>query len=151
VLIVPRSNDPRPLASFELRQRVQRFLAARTPAAIATHVAVIPATYFPVGVTVSVSPLDPASAGTVVRDVTSALSRFLHPLTGGPDGDGWPFGRDIYLSDVAAAVESVPGVDFATSIALLVNGTPVGERVAVPADRIVVAGVVRVTLFGGEG
>jgi len=151
MLIVPRSNDARPVASFELRQRVQRFLAARAPAAIATQISVIPAAYFPVGVTVSVSPLDAGSAGAVVQSVTSSLASFLHPLTGGPDGDGWPFGRDIFLSDVAALVESVPGVDFATSISLLVNGTSVGESVAVPADRIVVAGMLRVTLFGGEG
>jgi hypothetical protein len=151
MLIVPRSNDARPVASFELRQRVQRFLAGRAPAAIAEQIAVLPATYFPVGVTVSVSPLDPGTAGSVVQSVTTALARFLHPLTGGPDGDGWPFGRDIYLSDVAALIESVPGVDFATSISLIVNGTPAGESVAVPPDRIVVAGMLRVTLYGGEG
>jgi hypothetical protein len=151
MLIVPRSTDARPVASFELRDRVRRFLSARAPASVATQIAVIPAAYYPVGVTIAVSPLDQSSAGIVAQSVTTALATFLHPLTGGPDGNGWPFGRDIFLSDVAALVESVPGVDFATSISLLVNGTPAGERVAVPSDRIVVAGVIRVSLFGGEG
>jgi predicted phage baseplate assembly protein len=151
MLIVPRSTDAQPVASFELRDRVRRFLSARAPAAIATQIAVIPAAYYPVGVSITVRPLDRSSAGIVAQSVTTALATFLHPLTGGPDGNGWPFGRDIFLSDVAALVESLPGVDFATSISLLVNGTPVGERVAVPPDRIVVAGVIRVSLFGGEG
>lgn len=151
VLLVPRSADARPVASFELRQRVQRFLSARAPAAIAAHIAVIPATYFPVGVSASITPVDADDAGTVVETVSHALAAFLHPLTGGPDGEGWPFGRDIFLSDVASVVESTDGVDYAASLALLVNGTPAGERVQVPRDRIVAADVVRVTIYGGEG
>ena len=151
VQIVPFSDDPRPTPSFELRERVRRFLAERAPATAAARVSVVAAPFFPVGVDATVSPVDPSNAGPVVGAVAAALARFLHPLTGGPEGTGWPFGRDIYLSDVAALVESVDGVDYAETIALLADGTPAGERVAVPDDRIAVAGAVRLTLPGREG
>jgi len=151
VQIVPQSDDARPYPSFTLRQEVQRFLAARAPAAVAGHVAVIPPVYLPVGVQAVVSPVDSSAAGDVIERATTALNAFLHPLTGGPDGTGWPFGRDVFLSDVAALLESLEGMDYVEALMLLAGGTPVGERVPVPTDRIVVAGPLLLSLSGSRG
>jgi predicted phage baseplate assembly protein len=151
VRIVPQSSDPRPMPSFGLRQQVRDFLATRAPAAIARHIAVITPEYLPVGVEAVVSPVDPSAAGTVRDAVTAALARFLHPLTGGPTGEGWPFGRDVYLSDVAALLEGLEGVDYVETLALLVDGVHVGDRARVPAERLVVAGPLGVTFSGSEG
>jgi predicted phage baseplate assembly protein len=149
VLLVPQSAEARPVASFELRDDVRRYLAARAPAAIAAQIAVIPAEYFPVGVNATISPLQLSDAGIAVETARQALARFLHPLTGGPDGGGWPFGRDVFLSDVSALLESLPGIDYVEELNLTVAGSPIGERVAVPEDRIVVAGPLTVRLAGG--
>jgi predicted phage baseplate assembly protein len=40
-----------------------------------------------------------------------ALSKFLSPVTGGPDNQGWPFGRSVYRSEVHEVLEGVEGVD----------------------------------------
>lgn len=149
VIIVPQSQDAKPQPSFELRRLVQAYLAARAPGSVA-GIGVIGPTFLPVGVDVMVKPIDPQQAKAVADGVTAALAAFLHPLTGGPDGDGWQFGRNVFISDVAAVVEGVPGVDYASHLELLLNDTPCGDRVDVPADRIVVAGSLRVTLQGGE-
>jgi len=149
VIIVPYSLDPQPQPTFGLRQEVRQFLAARASAAIADQISVSGPDYLPVGVEAIISPIHPADADVVYQAVTQALQAFLHPLTGGPGRTGWPFGRDIYLSDVAALLESVPGVDYVSTLELLLEGTPVGEVVPVPPDRIVVAGTLRVTLQGG--
>ena len=77
-----------------------------------------------------------------------ALSDFLHPLHGGPSGDGWDFGRAVYLSDVAVVLESVDGMDHAESIQLVVNSEVKGEFAAPPPDQIVVAGIVRLRVKG---
>ncbi|MEO5817966.1 MAG: putative baseplate assembly protein [Gemmatimonadaceae bacterium] len=151
VKIVPQSADPRPMPSFELRQQVQRSLAQRAPAAIAKHIAVIPPTYLAVGVQAVLAPSDPSNAGPVLASVTSALKSFLHPLTGGPEGEGWPFGRDVFISDVASMLESIDGVDYVETLTLLLHDAPVGDRVAVPVDRMVVAGSLLVTLSGRKG
>lgn len=47
---------------------------------------------------------------TVRREVAEALVSWLHPLTGGNDGQGWPFGGTIYSSDLFQVVLSVAGV-----------------------------------------
>jgi hypothetical protein len=150
LIIVPHSHDPQPQPSFELRRRVQDFLAARAPATVAGQIAVVGPVYLPIGVEAVVVPLSPQEAGLVGERVHQVLSTFLHPLTGGPAGEGWPFGRDLYLSDVAAVLEAIAGVDYVETINLLLDGTPRGERIDVPPDRIVVAGPLRITLKGSE-
>jgi len=92
----------------------------------------------------TVSPVDPAEAGSVERLARAALATFLHPLQGGPDRQGWPPGRGVFLSDVAAVLERVPGLDAVDELALLLDGQLQGEQVAVPPDRIVVAGTLRI-------
>jgi hypothetical protein len=151
VIIVPKSQEPRPQPSFELRKQVHLFLAARMPATMPPErIGIIGPTYLPIGVAARITPRQTGEAGTVEQRVRTALLLFLHPLTGGPEGRGWPFGRNVYLSDVAAVVEAVDGVDYAQELNLLLNDTLCGEHVDVPLDRIVVAGVIRIEMKGNE-
>ena len=54
----------------------------------------------------------------VRQSVEASLYGFLNPLTGGPDGDGWPFGRDLFVSDIMAVLLTIPGVNFVRSVDL---------------------------------
>lgn len=150
LIIMPHSRDPRPQPTFGLRRQVTCYLLLRTPATVAGFMVEGP-TYLPIGVEAHVAPIDPTAAGPLLEAVTTALTDFLHPLYGGPEGMGWPFGRDVFLSDIAALLEAVPGVDYVETINLLLEDTPRGERIDVPPDRIVVAGAMRVTLAESEG
>lgn len=47
---------------------------------------------------------------TVAEAVYAALITFLHPIRGGADGTGWPFGEDIYHGDVYEVMLGVDGV-----------------------------------------
>jgi hypothetical protein len=113
-------------------------------------VAIIGPTYLPIGVEAVVTPRDASEAGLVEDRLREALASFLHPLTGGPEGQGWPFGRDVYLSDMAAIMEAVDGVDYVEELHLLRDDIPQGEQVAVPSDRIVVAGTIRIEMTSAE-
>jgi hypothetical protein len=146
LILVPNSHEPRPQPSLELRERVAAYLAARVPATAAPELTITGPVYLPVGIEVVVAPVDPSAAGIVYDAVKRRLEEFLHPLTGGPEGTGWPFGRDVFQSDVARILENLPGVDYIKTINLLLDGTPQGERVAVPPDRIVVAGALNIRL-----
>lgn len=42
------------------------------------------------------------------------LRQFLHPLSGGSDGQGWPFGRNVYVSAIYELLDTLPGVDYVT-------------------------------------
>ena len=150
VRIVPQSAESVPIASFELREQVRRFLADRAPAAVAARIAVIPAEYFLVGAEAVVRSILLKSGGAVRQAVEHALAVFLDPLRGGPNGRGWPFGRAVCLSDVAHALRALPGVDYIPTLTLLRNGTPVGDVLEVPQDRLVAAADIRVTLAGRE-
>jgi predicted phage baseplate assembly protein len=47
---------------------------------------------------------------TVAEAATVALNGFLHPLTGGADGTGWPFGEDIFHADLYDRLLALDGV-----------------------------------------
>jgi hypothetical protein len=47
-----------------------------------------------------------------------ALERFFDPLHGGPDGGGWPFGRDVYLSEIYQLLAGIDGVTEVSEVAI---------------------------------
>jgi hypothetical protein len=148
---MPASKEPRPWPSFGLRRKIAAFLEARAAAALTPlRIWVTGPRFLPIDVNAIVAPVDPAQAGSVERGVRDALGRFFHPLTGGPAGEGWGGGRDVYLSDVAAVVEAVGGVDYVEDLQLLSDHVPQGERVIVADDFVVVAGDLRVLLKASE-
>jgi uncharacterized phage protein gp47/JayE len=53
----------------------------------------------------------PEQADSVRTDILKQLRTFLDPADGGPDQMGWQPGRDVYISEVKAEIENVPGVD----------------------------------------
>ncbi len=114
VIIVPQSNDRKPLPSVELIQRVEDYLGAHAP--VNAAITVVGAEYIRVSVTVEVSLMALEGASAIEQLIDQTLTRFLHPLTGGFDGQGWPFGRKPHKSDFYALIESIPGVDHVNSL-----------------------------------
>ena len=148
VMILPDSSERRPWPSFGLRERVRRYLQERGPSTLAgdSYIWVTGPSFFPVGVETMIVPVDASQAGVVEQSVRAVLEEFLHPLRGGPGGRGWELGRDVYLSDVAAKIERVEGVDFVEEVMLTRASIPQGERVSVPDDQLVAAGDIRIKL-----
>jgi predicted phage baseplate assembly protein len=152
LMIIPASKELRPFPSFGLRQKVQQFIASRAPAdlAAAAHIYVTGPDYLPIDVEATIAPINPAEAGEVEGRARAALEDFLHPLRGGPGRGGWELGRDVFLSDLASVLERVKGVNYVEALALLLEGSPQGEQIAVPDDRIAVAGELRIKLKAAE-
>ena len=75
------------------------------------------------------------------RSTTTCCGRvygLLDPLTGGPDGTGWPFGRSVQSHEVHAALARIPGVDMAQemSVTLFPADPDTGRRQSAgPAAR----------------
>jgi hypothetical protein len=109
VVVVPESTADRPVPSLGLLADVRAHLRARCPAGVDLWVVGPEWLEVTVTATVAASSVD-AVAGVPAR-VEAAVGRFLHPLTGGPDGAGWEFGRKPHRSDLFAVVEAVEGVD----------------------------------------
>ncbi|MGK7947819.1 MAG: putative baseplate assembly protein [Xenococcaceae cyanobacterium] len=47
-----------------------------------------------------------------------ALYKFLNPLTGGIEGEGWKFGRPVYISDIIALFQKIAGVRYIGEVML---------------------------------
>lgn len=80
--------------------------------------------------------------------VKAALYRFLNPVFGGPDGNGWPFGRALTIDKVYALIQTVPGVEYATELNLYPidlndpNGQRLGKSsqvINVPENSVIVS------------
>jgi hypothetical protein len=104
-----------------------------------------------VGVYAAIVPREEDEAGVVESTVVAALQAFLNPVNGGPHGKGWPFGRGVFLSDVAAILEALNGVDYVHQLELIVDNAPVGDQVAVPPNRILAAGPIQIVMLSAVG
>jgi len=58
----------------------------------------------------------------VSEAVYQALLKFLHPISGGSDGTGWPMGDDIYIADLYERVLAVEGVRRASALHVTLDG-----------------------------
>jgi hypothetical protein len=123
-----------------LMDRVRRQLTRRMPAGVAGGLVLLVPSYVPVVVQAEVLALKPEEAGRIEAMLRSQLAAFLHPLTGGHDGRGWPFGVGVYASDIAALIESTPGVDAVRSLQLLVDLAVQGDRVQLQPLQLIAAG-----------
>lgn len=60
----------------------------------------------------------------VVELAVEALRNFFDPYTGGPEGRGWPFGRSVYVSEIYALLDRLPGVDYVSQLVPTVTAPP---------------------------
>ncbi len=77
------------------------------------------------------------SAEKLAANIRTALARFFDPLTGGPDGNGWPLGRAVHASEVYEVVEGVTGVDHVEHLALSHDGIQAQARVEISLRSLV--------------
>ncbi|MDT3435977.1 putative baseplate assembly protein [Haloarcula sp. 1CSR25-25] len=138
VLVVPRSERRKPVPSASLRAQVTEGLSAHAPAALLgdlgdERLLVRGPTYVAVAVeaTVVAGPTD--SLSELETTVATALSDYLHPLSGGADGDGWPFGELPCVSDCYGILEGVTDVDHVERVRLTFE-TPDATRTIRPGQ-----------------
>jgi hypothetical protein len=60
---------------------------------------------------------------SVLPQVIKALQNFFSPLKGGSDGEGWAFGRNVYVSEIYELLDKQPGVDYVEKVEKTVNST----------------------------
>nr|WP_202454056.1 putative baseplate assembly protein [Streptomyces sp. SID4913] len=82
------------------------------------------------GVTVVASvQAEPGAVRERVRDeALAALYGYFNPLSGGPNGQGWPFGRPVQAGEAFAVLQRVPGVDLVEDVRLYRADPVTGER-----------------------
>ena len=142
LLIVPLvpPDHPRTLESLqpppELLETVREYLDERR--ILGTQLVVDGPAYVGVSVEASILVQRHRNGDEVRANVATRIREYLDPLLGGPDGAGWPFGRDLYLSEMQSVVQSVPGVEYAQDVTLYPVDTQTGQSRAA-GQKITVA------------
>jgi len=113
---------------------------------LATRHHVVGPEYVPITISGDLILQKDAMRDIVVKNAEKALQKFLDPLSGGFDQNGWPFGRDVYVSEVYEVLEKVPGVDFVENVIL---ATAVTERLQYAMHRRPQS-LIGITLYGNE-
>jgi predicted phage baseplate assembly protein len=103
---------------------------------VGTRILVIPAEYIGVTVVVRGTARRGHDPGEVREEVLRTLYRFLHPVTGGQDGRGWPFGRAVRAPEVHAALAALPGLDLSGQIDLQLFPADADGNRASAVDRL---------------
>ena len=115
IVVIPReglADD----AAAQLRTTVGEYLEPRR--LIGTRYAVVAPVWAPVAAEIVVARRDDVLDADVRAGVTAALERFLDPLSGGTAGTGWPFGRDVFVSELFSVLEQLDGVDYVPDLLL---------------------------------
>ena len=125
VIIVPDLIENKPLPTEELLEEVRNYVFERTASNLISpdiaQVNVIPPNYLGVNVLVDVAFKSISEAKITESRISEKLDRFFHPLTGGPHGKGWEFGRNVYVTEVYEMLEKVKGVDYVKDIQIDAN------------------------------
>jgi uncharacterized phage protein gp47/JayE len=108
VIVVPNSPDPTPTPNQTTLKAVCAYLD--THRLLTSEVYVVGPVYRKIKIQVELVVSPSFDLATVKNTVQTNLQTFFDPLLGGPDGTGWPFGGEIYYSDVYRIIIQTPGV-----------------------------------------
>jgi predicted phage baseplate assembly protein len=133
VLIVPAAAQDRGKIEFAelvpsedtLRRISERLDEVRL---IGTRVSVEPPSYRGVTVVARLVARPKADVERIRTEAIEALYGYLNPITGGPDGEGWPFGRPVQSGEVYGLLQRIRGVDMVEDARLFGANPVTGER-----------------------
>ena len=76
----------------------------------------------------------------VEQELRDRLNKYFHPLSGGRDGNGWPFGRSVSVFELFHLIEAVDAIEYVESIVMngdstvkeiMINDLPELEALAI--------------------
>ena len=118
----PASLPRAPQPSAGLLTAVRNGLAPRR--LVTVRQLVVPPVYVPVHAEILVATRPDVAVVPLRTRLKDAVEGHLDALTGGADGSGgiggtgWPFGRDVYASEIYRLLEKVPGVEYVSDLTL---------------------------------
>jgi uncharacterized phage protein gp47/JayE len=132
VVVVPFSPpDVRPYPSAGFLEAVDCHL--KRHALLTDDVTAVAPTYLDVEVEAEIRIVEGALPEARRRACETAVREFLNALRGF-EGDGWPFGRPVYVSEIYELLEETEGVDTVVDVDVATEDGTVSDRdTALPA------------------
>ncbi len=107
-------SKDKPKPSHLLREEVKEYLGAKK--LITTRVHVVSPFYKDVFLKVWISLKQNKNEVQTIQMATNRINEYFHPITGGPDGTGWPLGRNVYRSELYHLLEGIADIDHIAEI-----------------------------------
>ena len=107
--IVPFSKQRKPMPSLGLKKTVQTHIDCVSPAT-ATVTAKEPV-YVSLNLELELSLVNFSFVSTMKNSINAALKRFLHPIDGNHQGEGWEFGVLPSLADFYQLFDEIEGIE----------------------------------------
>lgn len=139
VVVLPANDQEKPQPSEAQLRAVCAFLEPRR--LITTELHVTGPRYTTIGSLAARLTVLPGFDLSAVREAAmAALKGFLHPLTGGSDGTGWPFGEDIFHADLYDRLLAIDGVRRVSGLVLALSDEadtdPLEDVTALPEGHL---------------
>lgn len=137
VLLVPQVGPDDPFGALgptsAVFEDVLAFLAERR--VVGVNLVLEPPHYLGVRVVATITALRNAQVEQVANRAAAAVRTYLHPVTGGRDRRGWPFGRRLVAGELFGVLLDVPGVDVVDDLRIFPVNL-VTEEAGNPTDRL---------------
>ncbi len=118
IVLLPRNCPAKPLPTAKLVEKVKKYLDERR--LLTTRIDVGGAVYknFTIHAVIVPNARVLHQLETLKTNLENELETFFHPLTGGPQGSGWPMGRNVHISEIYYLIEKMSGVDYVEQVML---------------------------------
>ncbi|MHB8891198.1 MAG: putative baseplate assembly protein [Candidatus Limnocylindrales bacterium] len=133
VLIVPAAVAEQGRLRFDqlvpnpdtLQKVTDRLEEARV---IGTRAIVEPPVYRGITVVAKLRARPRVNPSRLQEEALLALYEYFHPITGGPDGTGWPFGRPVNVGEVYSVLQGLRGTELVEDARLFGADPVTGQR-----------------------
>ncbi len=95
---------------------------------IGTRVMVEPPAYRGITIVAKLRARPRVNPTRLQQDALAALYAYFHPITGGPEGSGWPFGRPVQVGEVFAVLQGLRGTEIVEDVRLFGADPISGQR-----------------------
>jgi predicted phage baseplate assembly protein len=134
ILVVPAAADDEQgrlrfeqlVPSDETLQRIAEYLGERR--IIGARVVVEPPVYQGITVVARLKARSRTNPRRLQEAALEALYRYFHPIKGGSEGKGWPFGRPVQAGEVYSVLQRLKGVELVEDARLFSADPITGER-----------------------
>ncbi len=119
VVAIPVSTEKKPIADKGLLESAEKILRKRCGMMIPPeNIAVIPPSYIDISISGEVYSSTIENVPVVEKKISEVLEKFLHPLYGKSNGQGWDLGDLVCLSDIYHVLKEIPEVDHVENLSI---------------------------------
>ena len=123
VFVVPPDRTEGPPTPDEDSLRAVATYLSKNAAPAGVEVVAAAARFHKVRIAATITVRAGADSGKTVRDALLSVHEYLHPLTGGEDGMGWPFGGVLRYQALVRRLTRVAGVSAVPTLNIIADGS----------------------------